>query len=66
MSFADYESLDRQKFKVSTPRSLEAVKRAGLVSSDLVFQAYAEFKDRELKFNGRNLLCSDKIDEEIL
>ncbi len=37
---------------LNTPRSLEACKRAGILASDLVFYAYGEFRERELKFMG--------------
>lgn len=66
VGFGDYETLDRQKLRVNTPRSLEAVRRAGLVPSDLVFTSFTEFRERELRFNGRNLLGSAKADEEVL
>lgn len=51
---------------MSTPRSLESLRRQGLMPSELVFIDYDDFKDRELKTMGKTFATSDEFDEEII
>jgi hypothetical protein len=46
------QSADQQLLAVTTPRSLEAVRRLGLAPSDLVLVPYARFREREMKLVG--------------
>lgn len=66
VSLADYDTDAKQMRQVTTPKSVEACRKQGLLPADLQFQPYPQFKEKELKAMGKHVKDCDPLDEEII